>query len=251
MPRLCLPRIVFFGRTADEYARMWNLSLADLTGSQVLDCPCGPASFIAACHDAGINAIGVDPMMGRLIDEMRRTGQKDIEDTMAAIESSQSGLASSDPETWMAEKYQALEHFLDDFRQHGPGGDADDGRYVAASLPNLPFADQSFDMVFSAHLLFSDASVENGGLVASSEALDLPFHLEAVTELARVTRHELRLFPAVIMTAEDGGPHPWVDPIRERLQSLGFDVRTESSDYDEGLTTSNALLIASRGAVGA
>jgi hypothetical protein len=233
MPRLRLPRIVFFGRTAEEYARIWKLSLADLAGLRILDCPCGPASFIGACHDAGIDAIGL----------------KDIEDTMAAIESSDAGLASSDPETWTAEKHQALEHFLVDFRRHGPGGDADDGRYVAASLPNLPFADQSFDMAFSAHLLFSYASVENGGLVESSKALDLAFHLDAVTELARVTRQELRLFPAVIMASDEGGPHPWVDPIRDRLRSLGFEVRMESSDYDEGLTTSNALLIASRGAV--
>ncbi|MDA1025086.1 MAG: hypothetical protein O3A19_01525 [Planctomycetota bacterium] len=249
MPRLRLPRIVFFGRTAEEYARIWKLSLADLAGLRILDCPCGPASFIGACHDAGIDAIGVDPMMAFTVEEMRRTGLKDIEDTMAAIESSDAGLASSDPETWTAEKHQALEHFLVDFRRHGPGGDADDGRYVAASLPNLPFADQSFDMAFSAHLLFSYASVENGGLVESSKALDLAFHLDAVTELARVTRQELRLFPAVIMASDEGGPHPWVDPIRDRLQSLGFEVRMESSDYDEGLTTSNALLIASRGAV--
>ena len=42
----------------------------------------------------------------------------------------------------------------------------------------------------------------------------------------------------------------WVDPIRERLQSPGFEIRMESSDYDEGLTSSNALLIASRGGGG-
>ena len=37
MPRLRLPRIVFFGRTAEEYARLWNRSLGDLAGSHVLD----------------------------------------------------------------------------------------------------------------------------------------------------------------------------------------------------------------------
>ena len=36
-------------------------------------------SSMSVIIDAKINAIGVDPMMERPIDEMRRTGRKDIE----------------------------------------------------------------------------------------------------------------------------------------------------------------------------
>ncbi|MCP9912927.1 methyltransferase domain-containing protein [Cyanobium sp. BA20m-14] len=43
-------------------------------------------------------------------------------------------------------------------------------RYLAASLPNLPFADQSFDLVLSGHLLFSYAPCSAGGLMEKTRA---------------------------------------------------------------------------------
>ena len=47
-------------------------------------------------------------------------------------------------------------------RSSGPGGVRRDyethpGRYVQASLPALPFADDAFDLVLSSHLLFAVA----------------------------------------------------------------------------------------------
>jgi ubiquinone/menaquinone biosynthesis C-methylase UbiE len=54
------------------------------------------------------------------------------------------------------------------------------------SLPDLPFADDSFDLVLSSHLLFT-----------YSDRLDRAFHRAALLELARVSRGQVRAFPLV------------------------------------------------------
>ena len=246
MPRLELPRIVFFGRTTEEYAGMWNVSISDLASRTILDCPCGPANFIAGCRADGVRATGVDPMLALPADEIERRGVEDIVDTMAAIAASDAGLASEDPEAWERDKRRALATFLEDLRRHGPDGANADGRYVAGSLPDLPFEDRSFDVVLSGHLLFTYASVEDGGLVEARASLDLDFHLAAVEELARVARHEVRLFPAVTMTSGAGGPHPWAAEVRDRFEKLGFRVRTQDVEYDEGVSRNDALMVATR-----
>jgi hypothetical protein len=246
MPRLELPRIVFFGRTTEEYAGMWNISITELAGRTILDCPCGPANFIAGCREAGVQATGIDPMLALPVDEIERRGVDDIVDTMAAIAASDAGLASEDPAAWERDKRRALAAFLEDLRRHGPDGADPDGSYIPGALPDLPFEDRSFDLVLSGHLLFSYASVEHGGLVEARASLDLDFHLTAVDELARVARHEVRLFPAVTMTSEAGGPHPWAAPVRDRLENLGFGVRTEDVEYDEGVSRNDALMVATR-----
>jgi len=63
---------------------------------------------------------------------------------------------------------ESLEAFLADREAHPE-------RYLAASLPELPFASGSFDLVLSGHLLFSYAPVADGGLMTGS-GLDLPWH---------------------------------------------------------------------------
>ncbi|MAB71454.1 MAG: hypothetical protein CMJ54_02990, partial [Planctomycetaceae bacterium] len=68
----------------------------------------------------------------------------------------------------------------------------------------------------------------------------------AVEELARVARHEVRLFPAVTMTSGAGGPHPWAAEVRDRFEKLGFRVRTQDVEYDEGVSRNDALMVATR-----
>jgi hypothetical protein len=57
-----LEGIAFFGRTLNEYLGMFAISLDELKGKKILDCPSGPASFIAEATKLGIEAIGCDPL---------------------------------------------------------------------------------------------------------------------------------------------------------------------------------------------
>lgn len=48
--KLDLERIVFIGRTYEEYIRMFDLLESDLIGQRILDCPAGACSFTAIAN---------------------------------------------------------------------------------------------------------------------------------------------------------------------------------------------------------
>lgn len=50
-----LNRIVFIGRTWDEYMRMFGLTKEDLVGRKILDCPAGACSFTAVSNQLGMD----------------------------------------------------------------------------------------------------------------------------------------------------------------------------------------------------
>ena len=244
--RAVFPRIVFLGRSAAEYRSIWGLAPEDLVGRRVLDCPCGPAGFVAACRKIGAEAVGCDPVLSESVETIRQRGDRDRRDTETVLASSDPTLASRDPVAWNQEKKRSLEAFLEDFAAHGPRGTSPDGRYVAASLPELPFDDRSFDLVLSAHLLFSYADVAAGGLVDAAHALDLEFHLAAVEELARVAGQELRLYPVYACDSTSPRPHALLEPVRDRLQDLGLTTELVRSEYDQGVADVPDTLIARR-----
>ena len=45
--KLDLERIIFIGRTFEEYLDMFSLSVEELKGKRILDCPAGACSFTA------------------------------------------------------------------------------------------------------------------------------------------------------------------------------------------------------------
>lgn len=243
---LRLPRIVFFGRATSEYERLWNLEATSLAGRRVLDCPCGPSDFVASCRAGGVEAVGVDPVLGLDPEAILHRGLEDIDETLSRIETEDPALAGGDPEGWARDKRASLDAFLADFRRHRPGTTDDDGRYRAGSLPTLDLEDRSFDLVLSAHLLLAYAPVEHGGLVDDDASLDLDFHLAAVEELARVCRDELRLYPALAIRSDRPTPHPWLPHLRSRLDDLGFRTETRNTTYDQGFGTADAVLVARR-----
>ena len=55
---------------------------------------------------------------------------------------------------------------------------------MPGSLPDLPFGDRQFDLVLSSHFLFTYA-----------DRLDQDFHYDALIELHRICRREVRVFP--------------------------------------------------------
>jgi SAM-dependent methyltransferase len=244
MPAIRFPHVQFFGRTWREYEQIWNLRLDDLHGKRVLDCPCGPASFVSEARRRGIDIVGCDPLFALPLAQLRARGEADIAETMRLIRTQNPMLAGNDPEVYASEKRKALDELLNDFALHGPSGTECDGRYVNAALPSLPFTDHSFDVVLSAHFLFTYAAVEDGGMMATRE-FDLDFHLRATTELARVAR-EIRLYPCYGVDPAHPMRHPYADPVLHHLQSIGMNARYERSTYDQGVPEWNFSIVASR-----
>jgi ubiquinone/menaquinone biosynthesis C-methylase UbiE len=91
--------------------------------------------------------------------------------------------------------------------------------YVAGRLPSLPFRDASFDLVLSSHLLFMYA-----------DRLDESFHVAAACEMARVARHEVRIFPLISDAGTD--TTALLDAIRDALSALGCVTELKPSAYE-------------------
>lgn len=177
-----LSQVVPWGRSYTEYVEMFALDERDL-GKPTLGVGDGPASFNAELTRGGGHIVSCDPLYRFGAREIRAR----IDATAATIGAELR--ANTDEFVWtrfdsvedvIAARIQAMNVFLDDFA----GRDAQ-ARYIDASLPDLPFADASFDLVLCSHFLF-----------LYSEQHDLAFHLDSIRELVRVAR-EVRIFPLV------------------------------------------------------
>jgi hypothetical protein len=96
--------------------------------------------------------------------------------------------------------------------------DYPDGPYVAAALPDLPFADGAFSLVVSAHFLF-----------LYDDRLDHGFHVDALRELARVASREVRVFPLVGL---DTSRYDRLDDVLAALDADGYGVAVRDVPFE-------------------
>ena len=184
---LSLERIVFLGRTFEEYMSILGLEEDRLQGQRILDCPAGACSFAAEASQYGADVTAVDLAYHFGNEELYNKGQQDIGHMIQAItEASEQYDWSTLGSIQELEKLRirALEQSTQDRKLHPK-------RYIPAVLPDLPFANETFDLTVSAHFLFLYA-----------DRLDEEFHIRCLQELMRVTRTEIRIFPLVNLQSE-------------------------------------------------
>ena len=205
--------IVPWGRSFDEYVDMFNLSEDDLT-RDIVDVGGGPAAFNSGMHQRGTPIISVDPIYRFSEAELRQRIQETCKDIITQA------FQNRDKFVWtqfssvdaLAEiRMQAMDEFCRDFESG-----KQQGRYIDASLPNLPFPDRHFDLVLSAHLLFF-----------YSANRDLAFHLDAVRELLRIGT-EVRIFPIVDVNSN---PSPFLSPVINELEKEEITCSVEPVPY--------------------
>jgi len=209
-----LEQVVPWGRSFDEYCRMFALSSGDLA-LRILGCGDGPASFNAHATRRGATVISCDPIYqyddtqireriavtyDQILDQTRRNRDEFVWDSIASVDE------------LGAVRMAAMEDFLGDFDR----GKAD-RRYVTAALPSLPLADDSFDLALCSHLLF-----------LYSRQLDESFHQQSIRELLRVAR-EVRIFPLLALGGERS---PYVDGITAATRAAGCEVTVERVPYE-------------------
>ncbi|NOV00827.1 class I SAM-dependent methyltransferase [Paenibacillus planticolens] len=184
--------VAMTSRSYAEYEKMFMLMTEDLQGKRVLDVAGGASSFTTEARKLGIFSEAADPLYEKSPEAIEQHGRQEIELVAAKMEKLQ------DVYDWTfygslsnhtAGRVKSLDRFLEDFS-------SDDGasRYHAASLPSLPFEQESFDLVLCSHFLF-----------LYEEQFDYAFHLEAVRELIRVVKSggEVRIYPLLsFRTAE-------------------------------------------------
>ncbi|MDT3428615.1 hypothetical protein J2Z22_004208 [Paenibacillus forsythiae] len=188
--RLDLSRIVFIGRTFDEYMAMFGLAEEELKGRTILDCPGGACAFTARANTLGATAVSADIAYGYPVRSLAEKGLEDIAHAMAQLDKARAGFKwdyFSSVEELRANRTRALRECVSDMERYPE-------RYVPAVMPVLPFEDGRFDLTLSAHFLFM-----------YGDRLDYDFHLKSLRELLRVTRSELRIYPLVDLSGKRYG----------------------------------------------
>ena len=197
-----LSSIVPWGRSLDEYRRMFALSPADLQRT-MLDCGGGPASFNAEGTAIGARIVSVDPLYAHAAKDIEQRIRETFDTVMSQARAQADRFVwtyFSDPDALGRARLQAMRRFLADYES---GRQA--GRYIEGGLPKLPFADRSFELAVSSHLLF-----------LYSDHLPLGEHLAGIRELLRVAG-EVRIFPLDDLAGERS-PH-----LRPMCEALRFD----------------------------
>ena len=223
-----LEGVVFYGRLGQLALQMYGLDqeLQHWQGRTVLDCPGGPSSMAALLAAAGIDVIACDPLYALSNTDLRQRSIDDLELSIAKSATSPMLRPGFDLDRVRRNHLEGLELFLTDREVHPE-------RYIACSLPQLPFASGSFDLVLSGHLLFSYAPVDEGGLMTGA-GLDLDWHRTALAELCRVSRAEVRLYPAHTQTFP-AKPHPYAEALLAEL-SPPWRGSFAPRPYDQGFS---------------
>jgi hypothetical protein len=228
-----LPRVFFFGRTFGDYVSMFDLHVEALKGKRILDCPAGPSAFACCGAERGIEIVACDSMYEHSAEELEQFVHMDAETAEKAY--SRNATQFHHDLVPVSERLKAMKLFLQDYAN----GD-NSGRYVAARLPSLPFSDQCFDTVLSSNLLFLYSDMAIGADPAKAVMLDYDFHLKSISELVRVCRNEVRIYPLV-------GPrfaqHEYLAPIIRECQAMGHDAQIVPVNHRELISASSMLRI--------
>lgn len=209
-----LDQVVPWGRSFDEYRRMFALTEHDLR-SRILGCADGPASFNADATRRGMTVVSCDPLYGldaaqiqdritatyhEVLDQTRRNADEFVWESIPSVEElGRLRLAS-------------MLRFLEDYE----AGRAE-GRYIDAELPALPLPDASVDLALCSNFLF-----------LYTTHFDERFHLAAARELCRVAS-EVRIFP---LLAFGGKRSPYLDPVVDALRQSGLSASIEQVPYE-------------------
>lgn len=223
--KLDLARIVFIGRTFEEYLDMFSLSVEELKGKRILDCPAGACSFTAIGNQLGLDITACDIAYYHSHEDLKRKGLQDIEHTMEHMQKVKDNYVWDyfvDVEGLKQHRLRALENVIEDML-------VSNENYVPVTLPTLPFKDGEFDVLLSAHFLLMYA-----------DRLDYDFHLATLKELLRVTKKEIRLFPLVDLKGERS---PYLEPLKKFLTENGCIVEEVKVDYEFQANANSMLTI--------
>lgn len=209
-----LDKVVPWGRSYDEYVRMFNLTKKDLS-LRILGCGDGPAAFNSTLTKRGGSIVSVDPVYVFDTAQIRSRIAETYETVLTQLHKNQGDYVWEDiPSVEQLGKIRmsAMDEFLADF-----GTGRQEGRYVTGELPLLPFESQQFDIALSSHFLF-----------LYSAHLSAEFHIQAIQEMLRVAR-DVRIFP---LLALNGTSSPYLKAVNEHFSTKGFSVDIMRVPYE-------------------
>jgi len=149
----------------------------------IADVASGASSFCAEWRQQNQSrCIAIDPVYGlgalELENRVRRGVATAIRNIEVAPQDYRWDSAFKSVSDHQQERTSAALRFLADIRESR--------YYIAAQIEHLPLMDDSVDLVLSSHLLFTYAG-----------SLSIDFHVKSLTEMVRIARSEVRIFPVV------------------------------------------------------
>lgn len=211
---IVLNEVIPWGRTLEEYRRMFSLSEADLD-KRILGCGDGPASFNAELAAQGKSVISIDPLYAYSGGEIQQRFDDVYTHMVEAARENHSKYRwniISSPDEMGQRRRNALNRFVQDYDEG-----KQQGRYLNGTLPDLPFDDNQFDLALCSHLLFT-----------YSHLLDADFHLQATLEMLRVAA-EARIFPLLTL---NGRPSSHLDDLQQRLKQHNARCEAVTVNYE-------------------
>ncbi len=208
-----LDKVVPFGRSLDEYIKMFHLSSDDLQ-QRILGVGDGPASFNAEGTIKGYDITSIDPIYQFDGTEIKQRFDAVVDNIINQIIATPNNWVWSyhqNPQELKARRIKALELFLQDYTQG-----KQEGRYQTQSLPKLDFANRTFNLALCSHFLF-----------LYSAQCDRNFHLAGIKEMLRVCQ-EVRIFPLLTLMQEIS---PHLDFVIKQLNNSGYSTSIELVPY--------------------
>ncbi len=154
-----LSQIIPWGRSYQEYRDMFLLTDKDRVRT-ILGCGDGPASFNAELSRAGGSVVSVDQIYRFSREKIRQHIVEAYPQVMAQLSRNFSDYLWTKlggVEELGQIRMQTMELFLSDYE-----AGKKTGRYLAASLPTLPFMDKAFDLALCSHYLFLYSAHRSG-----------------------------------------------------------------------------------------
>ena len=210
-----LENIVPWGRSKKEYMEMFDLSKEEIQEKQILGCGDGPSSFNTEVDYEGGKVVSIDPLYAYSKKEIMQRIDEVTEEVMTQVRVNADRFVWKnipDVESLEYMRIEAMMEFLLDYEEG-----LEEGRYVNASLPTLPFEDDSFDLALSSHLLF-----------LYSEHLDGIFHIAAIEEMLRVAK-EARIFPLLTL---DNTLSPHLETVMDHFRAKGYEAAVVKTGYE-------------------
>ena len=209
-----LAGVVPFGRSYDEYIKMFSLQDKDLE-KNILGVGDGPASFNADASKKGIKITSIDPIYQFTAQAIKQRFDEVVDGIIEQVRSSPGDWVWSyhkSPDDLREKRLQAIEIFLEDYDLG-----KEEARYIFGELPHLSYSDQQYDLALCSHFLF-----------LYSEQYDFEFHLASILEMLRAAK-EVRIFPLLTLALKAS---PYLERIIEELKILNYQVSIEKVEYE-------------------
>ncbi len=209
-----LERVVPFGRSLDEYIRMFSLTDADLRKS-ILSVGDGPASFNAEGTKLGYQITSIDPLYIFTSSHIRQRFYEVVDNIIEQVERTPDDWVwtyHGSPSGLKRHRENVIYRFCEDYEIGKV-----QGRYEIGELPKLNYQDNEYELGLCSHFLF-----------LYSDHFDEQFHFNSICEMLRVC-HEVRIFPLLTLMLK---PSPHLSGVIAELTKNGYKCEIQRVDYE-------------------